>query len=91
MREICIFEKNYTIMKTLGAGCNLVVWGVRAGQLAAASVDWSRSSPAKKTPDAAAMAEIASISKVPVLLVPKIQYRSSIIRMQKRIRNPDPS
>lgn len=34
-----------------------------AGQLAAASVDWSRSSPAKKTPDAAAMAEIASISK----------------------------
>jgi hypothetical protein len=35
-----------------------------SGQLAAASVDWSRSSPAKKTPDAAAMAEIASISKV---------------------------
>jgi len=35
-----------------------------AGQLAATAMDWSRSSPAKKTPDPASLAEIESISKV---------------------------
>jgi len=48
----------------LVANCSNTTSLFISGQLAAASVDWSRSSPAKKTPDAAAMAEIASISKV---------------------------